>query len=336
MKKPYITLKFAQTLDGKIAAPDGSSKWISGPQARKFAHGLRAKNDAVLVGIRTILRDNPALTVRLVKGGNPARVVIDRRLRVPLEARVVKEANLAKTIIITTPKAPESKMKRLKAAGVEIIVLPASKGGYIDLHRIIRILYKKGIRRMLVEGGARVIASFLKARLADRIITVISPRILGRGVESAGDMGIGNIKNAVKLRIKNVKRLGKDIIYTSAGFTLFEIMVVILIVGFLAMIAIPNYMQARLKTQEELCLANQKAIFVAAAGYVLNEADSLAAMSNDERLDALVERGYLRSAEWQGCPSAPGGNGKDYTLVFDGDAITDVECDIKGGQHQWP
>ncbi|MGB2706238.1 MAG: bifunctional diaminohydroxyphosphoribosylaminopyrimidine deaminase/5-amino-6-(5-phosphoribosylamino)uracil reductase RibD [Candidatus Omnitrophota bacterium] len=336
MTKPYITVKFAQTLDGKIAAPDGSSKWISGPEARKFAHGLRARSDAVLVGIRTVLLDNPSLTTRLVKGKNPARVIIDRKLRVPLDARLVRETNLAKTIIITTPKAPIVKMKRLKAMGVEIIVLPASKGGDIDLRKIIRILYKKGIKKILVEGGSRVISSFLKARLADEVITVISPKILGRGTESVGDMGIKNIKNALGLRLKSVKRLGKDIIYTAAGFTVFEILVVVTIVGLLSMIAIPNYMEARINAARSLCQSNQKMIFTAAAGYVLNETDSLADLSDDEQLDALVERGYLRSRKWQSCPSTSSKNSKDYILIFGGDSIIDVDCKVKGSAHQWP
>jgi len=336
MKRPYITVKFAQTLDGKIAARDGSSRWISGPRARKFAHTLRAKNHAVIVGIRTVLRDDPSLTVRLTKGKNPARIILDSRLRIPVEARVVREANLAKTIIITTGKAPTGKVKRLEAAGVEVIILPASKGGHVDLHRIIRILYRRGLKKVLVEGGSRVITSFLKAGLADKIVTIISPRILGSGVESVGDLGIQNMNNAVGLRIKNVRRLGRDVVYTTAGFTIFEIMMVVLIIGFLALIAIPNYIEIRDRARRELCMANQKAIFVAATGYVLNEANSLATMSHDERLDALEASGYLKGEEWQSCPSAGSKNAKDYTLVFDGDVVVDVECDVKGDQHQWP
>ncbi|GEM_PF-1416705 len=335
MKRPYITVKFAQTLDGKIAAPDGSSKWISAPRSRKFAHALRAKNDAVIVGIETVLNDDPSLTVRLAKGKNPARVIIDSRLRVPESARVVKKTDLAKTMIITTPAAPVGKIKYFENAGIEIIVLPAAKNGHIDLNAIIRILYKRGMRKILVEGGSRVIASFLKARLADKVIAVISPKIMGKGVESVGDMGIKSIKNAFGLRVKNIRRLGKDIIYTASGFTVFEILVITAIVGLLMMIAIPNYMKARSSTQNELCLANQKAIFAAAVGYILNETDSLADMSDEERLDALSERKYLRNEKWHSCPSGSG-KGKDYTMIFKGDAITDVECNVKGDQHRWP
>lgn len=337
MKRPFITVKFAQTLDGKIAARDGSSKWISGPEARKFAHRLRAQNDAVLVGIRTVLRDNPSLTARLVKGKNPARVIIDSGLRTPLDARVVRGKNAAKTIIITTSKAPRDKMKQLKSAGAEIVILPASKKGDIDLRRIISILYKKGIKKILVEGGSRVIASFLEAGLADRVIAVISPKILGRGVESVGDMGIKNIRNAVGLRIKNIRQIGRDMIYTAAGFTIFEILIVIAILGFLSMIAIPNYIRARNETAENLCFSNQKAIFTAATGYVLNESDSLAAEDHDERLNALVDRKYLKQSKWQKCPSSSVEGSKDYTLVFDSNSVVvDVNCDVRDSEHQWP
>ena len=213
MKRPYITLKFAETLDGRIAAKDSSSRWISGPGSLKFAHRLRAANDAVLIGAGTVLSDNPSLTTRLVKGKNPTRIIIDGRLRIPLTARVVKDRREAKTIIVTTPKASKRKLEKLKKQGVEFIILPSLKDGNIDLKRIIRILYKKGIRKILVEGGSRVITSFLKTGLVDRVVVILSPKILGKGVESVGDLGIGSIKGALKLRLRSVKRIGEDIIY---------------------------------------------------------------------------------------------------------------------------
>lgn len=214
MKKPFITLKFAQTLDARIAGRDSSSKWISSPASRKFTHKLRAKSDGILVGARTVLADDPSLTARLVKGKNPSRIVLDGRLHIPLTARVVKKGT--GTIVFTSFRAPKRKIKRLREEGVEVIVLPSSKDGNIDLKKIIRILYRKGIRSVLVEGGRSVITSFLKAALADRIVAVISPKILGKGIETVGDLGIRNIKDAFRLRLKNVKRLGKDIIYEAS------------------------------------------------------------------------------------------------------------------------
>ena len=215
MAGPYITIKFAQTLDGRIAARNGSSKWISAAKSRKFAHRLRAENDAILIGAKTVLKDNPSLTTRLVKGKNPTRIIIDGRLRIPLNARVVKKTKNIKTIIVTTSKAAKGKLKSLKKRGIEFIILPAAKSGDIDLKKIIRILYKKGIRKILVEGGSQIITSFLKAGLVDRIVAVVSPKISGKGIETVGDLKIRNIKGALKLRLKNIRRLGEDIIYTA-------------------------------------------------------------------------------------------------------------------------
>lgn len=215
MKRPYVTLKFAQTLDGRIAARDGSSKWISGPKSRIFTHKLRSDNDAVLVGVRTVAADNPSLTVRLVRRKSPARVIIDGKLRIPLTARILRNTNRVKTIIVTTPKAPEKKRKKLESQGVTFILLADSRSGNIDLRKIIGILYKKGIKKILVEGGSRIITSFLKAGLADRVVAILSPKILGKGIEAVGNLGISNIKGAIKLRLEDIKQAGKDIVYTA-------------------------------------------------------------------------------------------------------------------------
>jgi len=215
MKRPYITLKFAQTLDGRIAAKDGSSKWISGPKARKFAHGLRAKNDAILVGAKTVLEDNPSLTTRFVKGKNPVRIVIDGKLSIPLNSSVVKTANRIRTIIVTSKTAPRKKMERLRKKGVDLIVLSTSGGSNIDLHRIIRILSKKDIKSILVEGGSEILTSFIRVGLADDIISIISPKILGKGIESIGDLSIKNIKKSLGLKLNKIKRLGDDIAYNA-------------------------------------------------------------------------------------------------------------------------
>ena len=215
MKRPYITLKFAQTLDGRIAARDGSSKWISGPGSLKLAHKLRAENDGILIGAGTILQDNPSLTVRLIKGKNPARIIIDPKLRTPYAARIIKNTKIAKTIIVTARKAPKAKVAKFRQKGVEFVFLPLSKRGNVDLKKIIRILYRKGIKSILVEGGGRIITSFIKKGIVDKLIVIISPRILGKGKSSVGDLGIGNIKWALKLRIKSAKRLGKDVVYTA-------------------------------------------------------------------------------------------------------------------------
>ena len=214
MKRPYITLKFAQTLDGKIAAKDGSSKWISSSRARKFAHKLRATHDAILVGSKTVLKDNPSLTTRLFKGKNPVRVIIDRKLRTPLNSKILS-TRLAKTIIVTTKKAPQRKIEILKKRNIEFIISNTTKSGNINLSRLMNILYLRNIKSVLVEGGRKTIALFLKRGLANKIIIIISPKILGSGVESIDNLGITNIKSALKVRLKDIKRIGEDIIYTA-------------------------------------------------------------------------------------------------------------------------
>jgi len=215
MKRPYITLKFAQTLDGRIAAKDGSSKWISGPKARKFAHRLRAKNDAILVGAKTVLKDNPSLTTRFVKGKSPARIIIDGKLKISLNSTLVKTANRIRTIVVTSGSSPKKKMEKLKKKGIDLIALSASRSGNIDLRRIIRILSKKGIKSILVEGGSEILTSFIRLRLADNITVIISPKISGKGIEAIGDLGIQNIKKALSLKVNKIKRLGDDVIYNT-------------------------------------------------------------------------------------------------------------------------
>ena len=214
MKRPYITLKFAETLDGRIAARDGSSKWVSGPKSREFSHKLRAGNDAVLVGIRTVLADNPSLTARRVKGKDPVRIILDSALRTPRASKIVKEARRVKTIIACAGRKPGEKNAFLAGCGVQVISC-ASKKGNIDLKKLVRILYKMGIKSILVEGGRVVITSFLAAGLADKIVAIIAPKILGSGTESVGSLGIKNIKGALKLDFKSVRRLGCDVIITA-------------------------------------------------------------------------------------------------------------------------
>ncbi|MFH1381049.1 MAG: RibD family protein [Candidatus Omnitrophota bacterium] len=215
MKRPYITIKFAETMDGKIAALDGSSGWISSLESRKFAHRLRRENDAVLVGAQTVIKDNPFLTTRLVKGKNPIRIVVDGKLRITGTSNIVKLAKKVRTIVITTPGRPKKKVDAFLKKGVQFIFLKALRESTIDLKEIIRILYKKGIKKILVEGGANIIAGFLKRRLADKIIIVLSPKILGKGVESVGNLGIKNIKKALKLRVKSVRFVSGDLICTA-------------------------------------------------------------------------------------------------------------------------
>lgn len=207
---PFVTVKFAQTLDGRIATATGDSKWLSGEKFRKLAHKLRATHDAVLVGIDTVLADDPELTVRLVKGRNPTRVILDSRLRIPLKAKVLTPS--ARTIIATTPRADEKKLSRLQTKGAEVIVVAADEHGDIDLKELLKGLAAREISSVLVEGGGGVITSFLRRKLVDRMVVAITPKLMGKGIEAVGELDIKEVRQALKLNFQKVYRVGEDVV----------------------------------------------------------------------------------------------------------------------------
>ncbi len=175
---PSVTLSYAQSLDGSIAAEAGKPFQLSNPESQALTHRLRSMHDAVLVGINTLLSDDPRLTVRLVEGRNPQPVVLDSLLRSPLEATLLCPPCVA-PIIATTEQASTVREQQLRAAGAEVIRLPSQPNGLIDLQELLRRLYELGIRALMVEGGAGVITNFVAARLVDRMIITISPQFVG-------------------------------------------------------------------------------------------------------------------------------------------------------------
>jgi diaminohydroxyphosphoribosylaminopyrimidine deaminase/5-amino-6-(5-phosphoribosylamino)uracil reductase len=209
---PFVTLKFAQTLDGRIATADGHSRWISSPASLKFAHTLRAVHDGILVGSGTLSKDDPELTVRLVGGRNPVRIIVDTRLRLPLHARALQDQDRARTIIGTTDAASPHKRAALAQMGIETILVDRDRHGHVDLHKLLIELGKRDISSVLVEGGARVITSVLLQRLADRIIVVIAPKVVGTGIEAIGNLGIRSMDDAMKISVRKVTRKGGDLI----------------------------------------------------------------------------------------------------------------------------
>jgi len=209
---PLVTLKFAQTLDGRIATVTGDSKWISSAKFRRLAHQLRATNDAVMVGIDTVLADDPQLTVRLVRGRNPARVILDSRLRMPLDAEVVKSRELAPTIIATTSGAEEKKLSSLRETGIEVLVTQEDEEGEVDLKHLLHALGERGISSVLVEGGAGVITSLLRQNLADKVILAVAPKMMGKGIEAVGELNIRQVGQALKLAFGKVYRMGEDLV----------------------------------------------------------------------------------------------------------------------------
>lgn len=189
---PHVSLKLALSLDGRIATRTGASKWVTGPEARAKVQELRARHDAVAVGIGTAVADDPRLTVRdtalLVNGKHPARVVFDSRLRLPLDSRLVHSAQEAATWILTGNDAPEAAEQALVDAGCVVVRVPNSAEGRVDVGAALRLLGSQGVVSILVEGGAELAGSLLATRLADEMHAFIAPILLGpRGRPGAVD-----------------------------------------------------------------------------------------------------------------------------------------------------
>ena len=209
---PFVTVKFAQTLDGRIATAQGSSRWISSPESLKLAHKLRAHHDAIMVGVGTVLADNPELTVRLVKGRNPTRVILDSRLRIPLDAKVLMNQETARTLVAATPAADKEKLAALRWMGIEVLIVPPDKQGKVDLKQLLKMLAQRQISSLLVEGGAETITSFLRLNLVDKLVVFIAPKIMGKGTDAVGELNITDISKSLKLSFERVYRSGEDIV----------------------------------------------------------------------------------------------------------------------------
>jgi len=212
---PFVTIKYAQTLDGRIATATGESQWISSETSLKYTHQLRASHDSILVGAGTVIKDNPELTVRLVRGRNPLRVIVDSELKIPKQAKVFQNISGARTLIATIKTSADPKFQSIADSGVEIITIKADRKGNVDLIKLFKILAARNISSILIEGGAQIITSTLKNNLANRLITIIAPKILGSGIEAVGDLNIRKLSLAKKLSIQKVSRCGDDIIIDS-------------------------------------------------------------------------------------------------------------------------
>jgi diaminohydroxyphosphoribosylaminopyrimidine deaminase / 5-amino-6-(5-phosphoribosylamino)uracil reductase len=206
---PYVTLKSATSLDGKTATVTGESKWITGEAARQDVHNLRHQHDAILVGVNTVIADDPSLTTRLPGGGkNPVRIILDSTLRTPLNARVVRDGEAA-TWVVTTSQAEQGKVAEMEALGVEVIVLTET----LKIPEILKALGERGITSLFVEGGAEVHGSFLKEGAFQQFISYMAPKLIGgKNAPSVfGGEGIVHIGDAVSLQIKDVSMIGDDI-----------------------------------------------------------------------------------------------------------------------------
>lgn len=215
-KTPFIIVKAAQSLDGKIATNTGDSKWISCEESRRYVHRLRSQVDAVMVGAETVIRDDPLLTSRVKsvagkKNKQPVKIVVDSELKIPVKSRIFSKDSPAKTIIATTKKAPKDKIGRFKKIGAEVLVLK-EKSGLVDLKQLMKELGKREITSVLVEGGGELIGSLVDEKLADKFLFFIAPKIIGgRGaVTSVQGQGIVKIKDAFRLKDVQLKKIGTD------------------------------------------------------------------------------------------------------------------------------
>jgi len=211
---PYITHKAAMSLDGKIATDTGDSKWITGEESRAYAHRhLRNRADALIVGIGTVLADDPGLTTRLPRGNgyHPLRVIIDSSLRLPEAAKVSRVG----TIVYTTEQAQRERREAIEAAGVEVIVAPTDGAGRVDVIFVARDLAERGKLAVLLESGGTLAAAFWEARLVNKVVFFAAPKIIGgehAGTPVDGDRGVArSMADARNLGRLTVKRFGPDI-----------------------------------------------------------------------------------------------------------------------------
>jgi diaminohydroxyphosphoribosylaminopyrimidine deaminase/5-amino-6-(5-phosphoribosylamino)uracil reductase len=212
--RPLVTLKLATTLDGRIATRSGESQWITGPPARERAHALRAAHDAIMVGTGTVIADDPQLTCRLpgLSHRSPVRVVIDRHLRIPPTARLVREAGEDTTWILTKPSADPARRQELLDHGVTLIDVNPSAEGAIGLNAALAVLGERGITRLLVEGGGRLAAALVRARLIDRIAWVHAPMLIGGdGVPAMADFGLDTLTEAPRFERVSMEAVGDDV-----------------------------------------------------------------------------------------------------------------------------
>jgi diaminohydroxyphosphoribosylaminopyrimidine deaminase/5-amino-6-(5-phosphoribosylamino)uracil reductase len=214
-----VILKAGMTLDGKVATAKGESRWITGPRARQEAHRFRSQVDAVVVGVGTVLKDDLSLTARLsdrplkLAPKQPLRVVLDSKLRTPLTARICAKQDQAKTLIVTTSRASQSRHRPFERVGVEVRSLPAKKGR-VSLPALMTVLGKRGITSVLIEGGSTVNAAALREKLVNHVVLYLAPILMGGQDAKAviGDRSPKRLAQALTLRHVTVRRIGNDMV----------------------------------------------------------------------------------------------------------------------------
>lgn len=213
-RRPFVTLKCAVTLDGKIATRTGASRWITGAPAREHVHRMRHAADALLVGSGTALQDDPQLTTRLPGGGgiNPLRIVVDSQLRLPVSSQLAVVASDCHTLVATGERAPVEKQRQLEDQGVEILRLPSYADGRVDIEALLSALGARGIANLLVEGGATLSATLLQRRLVDKITVFVAPKIIGGdGISVVAAFGVETMADALQFYGMTSQSVGEDV-----------------------------------------------------------------------------------------------------------------------------
>jgi riboflavin-specific deaminase-like protein len=209
---PRLTVHYAQTLDGRIATRTGQSQWISCDATLGLAHRLRAEHQAVMVGVGTVCADNPRLTVRLVSGSSPLRIVVDSTLRLPLDAHVLTD-DATRTLVVTTDRAKEDRVRAVRRNGAEVLLVARDGMDRVDLPDLLSHLRARGIRSILLEGGSALITSALQHQLVDRLVVCIAPKLIGSGIDAVGNLGILHVSDALQFAESSFTTLGEDMIF---------------------------------------------------------------------------------------------------------------------------
>ncbi|HXA97068.1 MAG TPA: bifunctional diaminohydroxyphosphoribosylaminopyrimidine deaminase/5-amino-6-(5-phosphoribosylamino)uracil reductase RibD [Candidatus Dormibacteraeota bacterium] len=217
-QRPHVTLKWAMTLDGKVAAADRSSRWITGEAARREAHRLRSQSDAIVTGIGTVLADDPALTVRLDRPWprEPYRVVVDSRARLPLGATLLHTGTLARVLVAVGEEAPAARIAAIEASGATVLQCK-SRDGRVDVGALCAQLFALDVIGVLLEAGSELTGSFVQAGLADRVAVFVAPKLLGGAAapSPAGGPGLA-LGEALRLTDLTVRPLGDDWLFEGA------------------------------------------------------------------------------------------------------------------------
>ena len=209
--RAYVVLKVASSMDGRIATRTGQSKWITGSAARAAGRRLRAQLDAIVVGVETVLADDPLLTARRRGAMDPVRLVLDSRLRTPLESQLVRTASEVRTVLLTTDRAPSDQIRRAKDAGAEVVIQSAGPDGRVSVAAVAKWLAQQGLVGLLVEGGGTVHGAFLDAGLVDRLVWFTAPLLLGgQGRAAVGGFGPDALADALRFERIITRRIGSD------------------------------------------------------------------------------------------------------------------------------